>query len=49
MADFTGRVQVICIECLDMDKIGYEESKRWPRWTDADYERHAERIEERYG
>lgn len=49
IVDFTGRVQVICTECLDVESMPWGDSKALPRWTDADYDRDAARIEERYG
>lgn len=42
-------IPVICIDCLDMDKVAYEASKSWPKWTEEDATRLSSRIEERYG
>lgn len=47
--DFSGHVQVICTKCLDKGTMSWEESRMLPRWTDADYDRDAARIEKRYG
>lgn len=49
MTDFTGKLQTICVDCLDMGEMTPREAEGHLKWTEADAIRLSDRIEKRYG
>lgn len=41
--------QAVCVKGWHLGRLPYEESEKWPEWTDADYEANKEIVERVFG
>ncbi|GAA4890890.1 hypothetical protein GCM10023237_05800 [Streptomyces coeruleoprunus] len=41
--------QAVCVRCWTLDRLPWEKSQAWPRWTDEDCEAHQDEVERRFG
>lgn len=50
MADLLMRHRpALCIKCWTLvERMPFEESQRWPEWTNEDYEQHKDEVERRF-
>jgi len=46
---FDMRRQAVCTNCWTLTQLSYDEAKRWPEWTDEDYEANKETVERIFG